>query len=39
VLFSAWLQEFQNDMNDDGFLDNPLAKQINVLYTNAKKDG
>jgi hypothetical protein len=36
-------QEFQNDMNDDGFLDNPLAKQINVLnrwqYTNAEKDG
>ena len=29
----------KNDMNDDGFLDNPLAKQINVLnrwqYTNA----
>jgi hypothetical protein len=28
-------------MNDDGFLDNPLAKQINVLnrwqYTNAEK--
>jgi hypothetical protein len=23
--------KFQNDMNDDGFLDNPLAKQINVL--------
>lgn len=22
---------FKNDMNDDGFLDNPLAKQINVL--------
>jgi hypothetical protein len=32
----------KNDMNDDGFLDNPLAKQINVLnrwqYTN-EKDG
>ncbi|RTY90930.1 TonB-dependent siderophore receptor [Flavobacterium sp. GT3R68] len=31
----------KNDMNDDGFLDNPLAKQINVLnrwqYTDAKK--
>ncbi|TDD78923.1 TonB-dependent receptor [Flavobacterium caseinilyticum] len=31
----------KNDMNDDGFLDNPLAKQINVLnrwqYTNAEK--
>jgi outer membrane receptor for ferrienterochelin and colicins len=31
----------KNDMNDDGFLDNPLAKQINVLnrwqYTNAQK--
>ncbi|RTY93754.1 TonB-dependent receptor [Flavobacterium sp. GSN2] len=31
----------KNDMNGDGFLDNPLAKQINVLnrwqYTNAKK--
>ena len=31
----------KNDMNDDGFLDNPLAKQINVLnrwqYTNATK--
>ncbi len=31
----------KTDMNDDGFLDNPLAKQINILnrwqYTNAKK--
>ena len=31
----------ENDMNDDGFLDNPLGKQINVLnrwqYTNAEK--
>lgn len=31
----------KNDMNNDGFLDNPLAKQINVLnrwqYTNAQK--
>lgn len=31
----------KNDMNKDGFLDNPLAKQINVLnrwqYTNAEK--
>jgi outer membrane receptor for ferrienterochelin and colicins len=31
----------KNDMNDDGFLDNPLAKQINVLnrwqYTDASK--
>jgi outer membrane receptor for ferrienterochelin and colicin len=31
----------KNDMNDDGFLDNPLAKQINVLnrwqYTDAQK--
>lgn len=31
----------KNDMNDDGFLDNPLAKQINVMnrwqYTNAEK--
>ena len=31
----------KNDMNDDGFLDNPLATQINVLnrwqYTNAEK--
>jgi outer membrane receptor for ferrienterochelin and colicin len=30
------------DMNDDGFLDNPLAKQINILnryqYYNAEKD-
>ena len=30
----------KNDMNDDGFLDNPLAKQINLLnrwqYTDAK---
>lgn len=30
----------KNDMNNDGFLDNPLAKQINVMnrwqYTNAK---
>lgn len=31
----------KNDMNKDGFLDNPLAKQINILnrwqYTDAKK--
>jgi len=31
----------KNDMNNDGFLDNPLAKQINLLnrwqYTNAEK--
>jgi len=31
----------KNDMNDDGFLDNPLAKQVNVLnrwqYTDAQK--
>jgi len=31
----------KNDMNKDGFMDNPLAKQINVLnrwqYTNAEK--
>lgn len=31
----------KNDMNDDGFLDNPLAKQINVMnrwqYTDAEK--
>jgi len=31
----------KNDMNDDGFLDNPLGKQINVMnrwqYTNAEK--
>ena len=31
----------KNDMNNDGFLDNPLASQINVLnrwqYTNAEK--
>ncbi len=31
----------KNDMNNDGFLDNPLGKQINVLnrwqYTNAEK--
>ena len=31
----------KNDMNNDGFLDNPLAKQINILnrwqYTNAEK--
>jgi outer membrane receptor for ferrienterochelin and colicin len=31
----------KNDMNKDGFLDNPLAKQVNVLnrwqYTNAEK--
>ena len=30
----------KNDMNDDGFLDNPLAKQINILnrwqYTDAQ---
>ncbi|WP_310554994.1 TonB-dependent receptor plug domain-containing protein [Flavobacterium sp.] len=31
----------KNDMNDDGFLDNPLGSQINILnrwqYTNAEK--
>jgi len=31
----------KNDMNDDGFLDNPLGKQINILnrwqYNNAEK--
>jgi len=31
----------KNDMNNDGFLDNPLAKQVNILnrwqYTNAQK--
>ncbi len=31
----------KNDMNDDGFLDNPLGSQINVMnrwqYTNAEK--
>lgn len=31
----------KNDMNNDGFLDNPLAKQINILnrwqYTNTQK--
>lgn len=31
----------KNDMNDDGFLDNPLAKQINIMnrwqYTNPEK--
>lgn len=31
----------KNDMNDDGFLDNPLASQINVMnrwqYSNAEK--
>ncbi len=31
----------KNDMNDDGFLDNPIGKQINVLnryqYTNLEK--
>jgi outer membrane receptor for ferrienterochelin and colicins len=31
----------KNDMNDDGFLDNPLAKQVNVMnrwqYTNVEK--
>lgn len=31
----------KNDMNNDGFLDNPLAKQINILnrwqYANAEK--
>jgi outer membrane receptor for ferrienterochelin and colicin len=31
----------KNDMNNDGFLDNPLAKQINILnrwqYSNAEK--
>ena len=32
---------FKNDMNNDGFLDNPLGNQINILnrwqYTNAEK--
>jgi len=31
----------KNDMNDDGFLDNPLAKQVNIMnryqYYNAEK--
>ncbi|AWH85063.1 TonB-dependent receptor [Flavobacterium album] len=31
----------KNDMNDDGFLDNPLGKQVNIMnrwqYTNAEK--
>jgi outer membrane receptor for ferrienterochelin and colicins len=31
----------KNDMNNDGFLDNPLGKQVNILnrwqYTNTKK--
>lgn len=31
----------KNDMNNDGFLDNPLAKQVNILnrwqYTNTEK--
>ncbi|OIQ21489.1 MAG: TonB-dependent receptor [Flavobacterium sp. MedPE-SWcel] len=31
----------ENDMNDDGFLDNPLAKQVNIMnrwqYTDAEK--
>jgi outer membrane receptor for ferrienterochelin and colicins len=31
----------KNDMNDDGFLDNPLGKQVNILnrwqYTDAQK--
>lgn len=34
-------RQFKNDMNDDGFLDNPVGKQINILnrwqYTNAEK--
>ncbi|MEZ4787795.1 MAG: TonB-dependent receptor [Flavobacterium haoranii] len=34
-------RQFKNDMNDDGFLDNPIGKQINILnrwqYTDAEK--
>ncbi len=34
-------RQFKNDMNDDGFLDNPVGKQINILnrwqYTDAEK--
>ncbi len=34
-------RQIKNDMNDDGFLDNPLGKQINVLnrwqYNDAEK--
>jgi hypothetical protein len=29
--FCSWQHKnFKNDMNDDGFLDNPLGKQINI---------
>jgi hypothetical protein len=29
--FCSWqCKNFKNDMNDDGFLDNPLGKQINI---------
>ncbi len=35
------LRETKNDMNDDGFLDNPLQQQLNVInrwqYMNAEK--
>lgn len=35
------LRETKNDMNDDGFLDNPLQKQLNVMnrwqYTDEEK--
>lgn len=34
-------RQFKNDMNDDGFLDNPVGKQINILnrwqYTDLEK--
>src|SRR5690606_14435797 len=34
-------RQIKNDMNDDGFLDNPIVKQINILnrwqYTDAEK--
>lgn len=41
VLLHGNTRNIKNDMNDDGFLDNPLGKQVNILnrwqYNNVEK--
>ena len=41
VLLHGNTRTIKNDMNDDGFLDNPLGKQVNILnrwqYNNVEK--
>ena len=41
VLLHGNTRTIKNDMNDDGFLDNPLGKQVNILnrweYNNTEK--